>query len=190
MEETEGVHLVSSLDRQDLQDKYKRFIERFWDLVAQKNGEFKLREFEVICSLIYEDTRLDYTDMNKPFVIVNFDSQGNFSTFDPELLAIKTPQYGDFILGNVLTDSLVSVCQGAKFQQIYADISAGVEMCASSCDYFGVCGGGAGSNKYWENGTFRSSLTKACQYRTQIITEIILARLEDLLGLEDGLSLK
>jgi uncharacterized protein len=190
MEETEGVHLASSLDRLDLLDKYKRFMERFWDLVAQTGGEFKLREFEVICSLIYEDRRLDYTDMNKPFVIVNFDYQGNFSTFDPELLAVKTPQYGNFILGYVLTDSLVSVCQGAKFQQIYADISAGVGMCASSCDYFGVCGGGAGSNKYWENGTFRSILTKACQYRTQIITEIILERLEDLLGLENRLFLK
>ncbi len=85
--------------------------------------------------------------MNKPFVIVNCDRQGNFSTFDPELLSVKTKQYGDFILGNVLEDTLESVCNTEKFQQIYQDMAGGVELCRQSCDYFGLCGGGAGSNK-------------------------------------------
>lgn len=99
--------------------------------------------------------RLDRTDMNWPFVIVSFDNQGNFSTFDPELLSVKTERYGNFFFGNVLNlkDSLESVCYTERFQAIYRDMQAGRQQCQATCEYFGVCGGGAGSNKYWKNGT-------------------------------------
>jgi uncharacterized protein len=183
MEETEGVNQLSSLDKAGIEQRYRAFMQRIWDLTAQVNGEFKLREFECVCSLVYNEQRLEQTDMNAPFVIVNFDNQGNFSTFDPELLAVKTDLYGDFILGNVLRDTLESVCYTEKFQRIYKDIQTGVELCRSTCQYFGVCGGGAASNKYWENGTFRSSETKACRYRNQIVTDIVLEELEKSLGL-------
>lgn len=183
MEETEGIHQYSSLDKQGVKERYQGFIQRFWDLTSQYQGEFKVREFESICSLIYTEDRLNNTEMNHPFAIVNIDYQGNFSTFDPELLAIKTEQYGDFILGNILRDSLESVCHSQKFQQIYQDMQSGVNLCRETCAYFGVCGGGAGSNKYWENGTFNSSETKACQYRIKVITDVVVNELEKSLGL-------
>ncbi len=184
MEETEGVHRSSSLDSAENAARYRIFMQRFWQLTAQTNGVFKLREFESICSLIYTDTRLNNTDMNKPFVIVSIDHQGNFSTFDPELLSVKTEQYGDFVFGNVRCDSLESVCYTEKFQSIYRDMAAGVERC-QDCQYFGVCGGGAGSNKYWENGTFDSAATNACNYRIKVVTDIVLDALEDSLNISD-----
>lgn len=183
MEEAEGVHRDSSLNQVGIEDRYRAFMQRFWDLAVQAQGMFKLREFETICSLAYADCRLDYTDMNKPFVIVNFDHQGNFSTFDPELLSVSTKQYGDFILGNVLHDSLASVCDTEKFQQIYRDMAAGVELCHQTCEYFGLCGGGAGSNKYWENGTFNCSETQACRFRIKAIADVVLDGLENSLEL-------
>lgn len=182
MEETEGVNQCSSLNKKEIEDRYRAFMERFWELTTQTNGEFKLREFESICSLAYFERRLADTDMNRPFVIVSVDYQGNFSTFDPELLSVKTQPYGDFILGNVLTDTLESVCQTQKFQQIYQDMAAGVERCRQTCDYFGVCGGGAGSNKYWENGSFNSTETQACWLRIKVITDLVLEKLENALG--------
>lgn len=183
MEETEGENQSSSLDRTGIEDRYRAFIQRFWELVAQTNGEFKLREFESICSLIYSDMRLQNTDMNKPFVIVNIDSKGNFSTFDPELLGVNTDRYGQFIMGNVLQDTFESVCNSEKFQNMYRDMVAGVTLCRQDCQYFGLCGGGAGSNKYWENGTFNSAETKACRYRIKVITDVVLAGLESSMGL-------
>lgn len=182
MEETEGNNQVSSLDRAGIENRYRAFMQRFWELVTQSNGEFKLREFETICSLIYTDSRLQNTDMNKPFVIVNIDYQGNFATFDPELLSVQTDRYGKFILGNILEDTFESVCSSEKFQQMYGDMSAGVTICRQNCPYFGLCGGGAGSNKYWENGTFKSSETKACRYRIKAIAEVVLEGLESSLG--------
>jgi uncharacterized protein len=185
MEETEGVNEHSSLHQQSLEAKFGAFIERIWDLSTQTNGEFKLREFESICGLAYYDQRLPDTDMNRPFVIINVDYQGNFSTFDPELLSVETHPYGNFILGNVLTDSLESVWETEKFQAIYQDINAGIQGCQATCDYFGVCGGGATSNKYWENGTFNSTETQACRLRIKVITDLVLFKLESELGLSN-----
>jgi len=185
MEEAEGVHQNSTLNQPGIESRYRAFIQRFWELTVQTKGVFRLREFEAMCTLAYGDFRLESTDMNRAFVIVNFDYQGNFSTFDPELLAIKIEPYGDLILGNVLRDTLASVCDGEKFRQIHQDISAGVELCRQNCDYFGLCGGGAGSNKYWENGTLNSSETKACRYRIKAIADVVLDGLENSLGLDN-----
>jgi len=183
MEEAEGVHQNSTLNQPGIESRYRAFIQRFWELTVQTKGSLRLREFETMCTLAYGDFRLESTDMNRAFVIVNFDYQGNFSTFDPELLAVKIEPYGDLILGNVLRDTLASVCDGEKFRQIYQDMSAGVELCRQNCDYFGLCGGGAGSNKYWENGTLNSSETKACRHRIQAIADVVLEGLENSLGL-------
>ena len=52
-------------------------------------------------------------------------------------------------------------------------------MCQQTCPYFGVCGGGAGSNKYWENGTFRSAETNACTNHVKVVTDLVLTALEE-----------
>ncbi|MGL5034793.1 MAG: cyclophane-forming radical SAM/SPASM peptide maturase GrrM/OscB [Microcystaceae cyanobacterium] len=184
MEETEGVHEKSSLDKLDNLTRYRAFIQRFWDLTAASEESFQVREFESVCSMIYTGDRLQNTDMNKPFVIVSIDNQGNFTTFDPELLSVKTEKYGDFVFGNVLTDSFESVCYTDKFKAIYDDLNAGVELCQATCDYFGLCGGGAGSNKYWENGTFNCAETLACRYRIKEISDVVIEAFERSLGLD------
>jgi uncharacterized protein len=183
MEETEGVNESTSLNGEEIQKRYIKFIERFWQLVTDSKLPFIVREFEILISLIYSGNRLKNTDMNKPFVIVNYDYQGNFSTFDPELLSIKTEKYGDFIFGNVLTDTLEYICDTDKFKAIYHDINQGVKLCSDNCSYFGICGGGAGSNKYWENGTFASMETQACRYRIKILTDVLVSAIEKSLDL-------
>jgi uncharacterized protein len=183
MEETEGVNLQSSLDSQGTLERYRAFMERFWHLATTSEPEFRVREFECLCSLIYTNERLQNTDMNHPFAIVSIDYLGNFATFDPELLAIKTEPYGDFILGNVLRDSFASVCQTEKFLSIQRDMQAGVAKCRQTCEYFGLCGGGAGSNKFWEKGTFDWAETLACRLRIKTIADVVMENLEKSLGL-------
>ncbi len=178
MEETEGENRRSSLSRPDAEERYRAFLERFWERLRQRPGVLRLREFDEIASLACGDRRLSRTDMNHPFAIVNVDARGNFSTFDPELLAVATPDYGDFVFGNVRSDSLESVVGTAKFQRVLAHIRSGVERCRRECGYFGLCGGGAGSNKYWEHGSFDASETQACRYRIKIGAEVVLAGLE------------
>ena len=62
-------------------------------------------------------------------------------------------------------------------------MAAGVEQCRTECDYFGLCGGGAGSNKYWENGSFATSETQACRYRIKLVADVVLAGMEEALAI-------
>ncbi len=183
MEETEGENAASSLERPDGEGRYRAFLERFWQRSMADPDALRLREFEGITALACSDQRLAATDMNTPFVIVNVDARGNVSTFDPELLSVPTAEYGDFAFGNVLTASLEELAATPKFQRVHRAIHSGVERCRSGCAYFGLCGGGAGSNKYWEAGTFDCSETQACRYRIQLVADVVLAGMERELGL-------
>jgi uncharacterized protein len=182
MEEIEGENGHSSLSEPGSEALYRRFLERLWDRVAESAGALRIREFEDLFAYARTGCRVSDSDLNRPMATVNVDVKGNLSTFDPELLGVET-SYGPFTLGNVLQDSLESIGRSGKFQRIWADMRAGVELCRSSCAYFGVCGGGAGSNKYWETGSFRASETQACRYRIQHVTDVVLGGLEKTLGL-------
>jgi len=197
MEETEGENHRSSLDQPlrtidsglapdpaaEIQSRYRRFLERFWQRTRTEPGRVNLREFDGITSLACSNQRLSQTDMNTPFVIVNVDARGNVSSFDPELLAVHTDRFGDFVFGHVLRDRLEDIAATPKFQQVRDEIAAGVAACRSSCEYFGLCGGGAGSNKYWEHGRFDGTATQHCRYRIQLVADVVLEGLEHELGL-------
>ena len=183
IEEVEGIHCNSSLKINNHRKRVNAFFQRFWELTTATKGDFQVREFEQISSLILTGKLRQQNQLSHPFSIVSIDTQGNFSTFSPELLAMSSQDYGNFILGNFQQDSLESICNTEKFQKIYHDIFQGVKKCQNSCDYFGLCGGGAPSNKYWENNTFISTETMACQYNKQVIADIVLQGIENYLGL-------
>ncbi|MFO0105090.1 MAG: cyclophane-forming radical SAM/SPASM peptide maturase GrrM/OscB [Cyanobium sp.] len=188
MEETEGVNAHSSLEasgaaRLELEERYRAFMAAIWRRSRQQPDRLRIREFDGVASLACSGGRLAATDMNTPFVIVNVDAAGHTSTFDPELLSVSTAEYGDFSFGNVLSDSLERMAATAKFARVAAEIAAGVERCRSSCEYFGLCGGGAGSNKYWEHGSFDCSTTQHCRYRIQLVADVVVAGMEQELGL-------
>jgi uncharacterized protein len=188
MEETEGSNSRSSLDTGGagqiaLEQRYRAFMARLWQRSRELSGRLRIREFDGIASLACSQARMVQTDMNTPFVIVNVDARGQVSTFDPELLSVKTTQYGDFSFGNVLVDSLEALACSDKFRRVAAEIRAGVELCRASCEHFGLCGGGTGSNKYWEHGRFDCTQTQHCRYRIQLVADVVLEGLEHELGL-------
>ena len=188
MEETEGSNARSSLDaagaeQRALEEQYRRFLGVFWRHSLEQPDRLRIREFEGVTSLAAGGDRLACTDMNHPFAIVNVDVHGNVSTFDPELLSVPIAEVGAFHFGNVRTHSLEDLAASAAFQRVHAEITAGVALCRSSCEYFGLCGGGAGSNKYWEHGRFDVSATQHCRYRIQLVADVVVAGMEKELGL-------
>jgi len=116
--------------------------------------------------------------------IVNVDCEGNLSTFSPELLGAKGEIYGDFLLGNVLYHDLDSMVATAAFRRLRADVAEGVAECRRTCEYFALCGGGSPSNKYFENGSFRSTETMHCQLSKKAIADVLLEDLELSLGIK------
>ncbi len=185
IEEIEGAHANSSL-QQDTERLYRDFIQTFWGLTKQTQGQLKVREFDRVSQFLYSPIKMRRNQLCTPFSMVNIDVNGDFSTYSPELLGMTSPDYGRFILGNVRTDSLEAVCQTPKFQQIYRDIQAGVRSCQAVCDYFDCCGGGTPSNKYWENGSFQSTETLHCRYTQKLLIDLILTDVEQTLGLRPG----
>ncbi|MEB3242163.1 MAG: cyclophane-forming radical SAM/SPASM peptide maturase GrrM/OscB [Cyanobacteriota bacterium] len=190
MEETEGVNGRSSLDSPALEGRWRMFLERFWQLCASQPGALRLREFETLCGQVASGLPQDHTDMNRPFVIVSVDVEGRFSTFDPELLGVPAQRYGNFVIGQAGRDSLAGALQSPIFARIAADMAAGVEQCRRGCEHFALCGGGAGSNKFWENGTLASGETQACRWRVKLMADVVLSGLERALGVagEEGLA--
>jgi len=84
-----------------------------------------------------------------------------------------------FVVGNVGEDTLEGIMSSPKSQMVYQDIAAGVQQCRSSCEYFCVCGGGSPSPKLYENGTYNSTETLACQLRIKAVGNAVLDFLEN-----------
>ncbi|MEB3256347.1 MAG: cyclophane-forming radical SAM/SPASM peptide maturase GrrM/OscB [Synechococcaceae cyanobacterium] len=188
MEETEGCNARSSLEAAGgeqlaLEERYRRFLSVFWRHTLAQPERLRIREFEGVTSLAASGARLAATDMNRPFAIVNVDVHGNVSSFDPELLSVPTAAYGTFHFGNVREHSLEAIAASERFQRVRAEIEAGVALCRAGCSYFGLCGGGGGSNKYWEHGRFDVSATQHCRFRIQLVADVVVAGMEKELGL-------
>jgi uncharacterized protein len=182
VEEIEGNHQTSGLNDRSLEVKYRDFMKSMYQFSKANVNKIHLREFEQAEFFIREQKDIK-KGQSSPFLMLNIAYNGDFSTFSPELLSMDSKTYGDFILGNFLTDTLESVVETEKFKKIYQDIQAGVDLCEETCDYFSVCGGGAPANKYFENGSFATSETMYCRYTKQIIADIVLEDLEKSLGL-------
>ena len=90
--------------------------------------------------------------------------------------AVGIRVHGDFILGNIFTDSIADLISSPKFVEMANAVEEGCQRCAADCRYFSVCAGGSPSNKYFENGSFNSTETTFCRSLIQIPTDLMLAK--------------
>ena len=181
-EEIEGVHTQSSLAGDETFTRYKRFFTRLLELREQCDNPPFVRELDRLINLMrnvdkYADRKAGAQE-NEPLAILNFDHEGNISTFSPELLTMTHPQYGHFRFGNVFGGTLEDMLTSQKFVDMNAQIQRGVSRCRASCQYFAFCGGGAPSNKLWENNAFDSTETMRCKLGKQAIVDAVLDYLE------------
>jgi uncharacterized protein len=189
IEELEGVNQTSTLMNGAVDQRVKDFFRRIYYLQKESDGIVKIREFDrayqAIAQAKIDDEQLTFppNDQVAPFAIISVASDGSISTFSPELLGMKSSEYGDFYFGNVMTDALSDVAADGKFQNVLRDIQAGVRLCADGCEYFPFCGGGAPSNKYYENGSFASAETMFCRYTIKTPIDIVLEDVEVSLGI-------
>ena len=188
IEELEGVNQTSTLMSDSVDQRIKDFFRRIYSLQKESDGIVAIREFDrayqAIAQAAIDDDRLTSppNDQVAPFAIISVAYDGSISTFSPELLGMKNSQFGDFYFGNVVTDDFIDVALDRKFQNVLEDIQTGVRLCANQCEYFSFCGGGAPSNKFYENGSFASAETMFCRYTIKTPIDIVLEDLEESLG--------
>ena len=163
-----------------LDQRYRDFLVQILERQRITNKKLRIKAFDLIINSIFFGSLVNpsYQSDNHPFWLLTVDSDGNFSTFSPQLLTAKSGDDGDFILGNLCRDSLESVARSGKFLDLWADIQAGLSLCQSECGYFSVCGGGQPCVKYSEKGTFKATETDDCRYRIKIPTDVIMDELE------------
>jgi uncharacterized protein len=173
IEEIEGVNANSSLkDRKD-DVAFENFLREFWNILIDRKTIQYVREFDsIIKNIVTPSNSPIENTLVEPFAMVNVDWRGNFSTFSPELLGMKNDAYGDFLLGNFATKTLNQSLYDGIFSSLDSDVSAGVEQCRKTCEYFGICGGGAPANKLYENGTFISTETMYCRLRVKVLSNV------------------
>ena len=182
IEEIEGPHAASTLGSAGVEERFRRFIGRFFDLVARDDLAISVREFDSMVPMILgssgDDKDIPLTQENAPCAIVSVDCEGNFTTYSPELLGLTSSHYGDFAIGNVNTDTLAAAINSEKFQRMSSDIARGLSKCRDTCEYYSLCGGGAPVNKYFENGSFDSTETMFCRLNRKAIVDVIVAKLQ------------
>lgn len=185
IDEIEGINSSSSFANiSGSVDRYKRFMARIVERVDASQEHLQIREVVTnLRSMTSNATELLNT-LNQPFKIFNFDHEGNFTTFCPELLAARDGRFGRFVMGNVVTGRLADIKHDPVFLAVGAEIQAGVDACRKSCQYWSFCGGGFPSNKYFEHGRFDVTETITCKVHVQATVDVLLEHLEGRLAIE------
>lgn len=174
-EEVEGPHTASSLQGEDMPQRFRHFLARFYQLALLADPPLEVREFATSATALLHAARSGpprRTQENRAFGILNVDCEGHFSTYSPELLGLDSLLYGGFALGHVASDRLDDVLSSGRFQRLEADIARGVDQCRASCRYFPFCGGGPPGNKFFENGTFVSTETLFCRLHMKACLDV------------------
>ena len=117
VEEIEGPHRHSSLEGSATYERVVRFFARFYDL-ARGDWPLHVRELHGATATIFgagEEMPARSHEI-APLAIISVDCEGRFSSFSPELLGLKSEQYGDFEFGRVQTDSFRAAARTEKFR--------------------------------------------------------------------------
>lgn len=164
IEEQEGTNARSRLVGSTSADvAYRDFLARFIELSIERQQFFGIREIDNSVSAIRGHGSRIQNEQAEPFRIISVDCEGGISTFSPELLGLRHENYGSFSFGNLVEQDFEEIAARVEKSKLYADIKAGIRKCDQVCAYYSVCGGGAPSNKIYENGSAASTETLYCR---------------------------
>jgi uncharacterized protein len=174
IEEIEGGNERSTLDYGEVAAEFKSFLKQTISLNELAHRPLSLREIDNgLARIRHFGDEVD-SDELRPLSIFGVDVTGRCYTFSPELMGVSAPAYGDFVIGNILEDEIADMVKSERFLAINAEIERGISRCKAECAYFGVCGGGAPANKYFETGRFDSTETLFCRLTRQATIDVCL----------------
>lgn len=180
IDEIDGVNRTSSLEAADAVTAFSSFFGRIVDRYRKDPDLLAIREIDRVLSSLMNSSPKELTGniQTRPLDIISIAWNGDIGTFSPELLGTSHARFGPLSFGNVATHSFDDVLKHPRLRQIAGEISRGVGHCRQSCPYFGFCRGGAPANKLGETGRFDTTVTTFCKLTHMVITEAVLAGLE------------
>jgi uncharacterized protein len=180
IDEQEGDYKASSLSDGVDDHAVIDFFARFSALMTEHRFPIAVRELdESFMSIRFLQKQGPMNNLVVPFGIVTIDVHGGVYTFSPELAGYSAKNFPTFSIGNIFTDTFDQLANSAVMHRMTAEINEGVEKCRSECKYFPVCGGGAPSNKIFENESFASTETLHCRFTKKRVTDFVLSAIEE-----------
>lgn len=168
MPEIEGLNKTTFLSRYSDYD-----ISSFWRNVLVLAVKHKIRVRELDYCMLRFAMPISRHETTIPFRFLNVAYDGQYSTFDPELMGQLMLDGSKFFLGRLECD-ISNHWQTFEASRAFIDIQNGVNKCEATCGYFSFCGGGPVGNKLFENGTFNSTETLACRYRIKRLVDMLI----------------
>jgi uncharacterized protein len=179
IEEQEGVHRNSSLRMGHDGANIVDFFKRLGELMLERNFPIAVRELEqTLLSIRFLNAQPTPNEQVVPFGIITIDVSGNVYTYSPELVGYSSRDFPTFSIGNILKNTFEDLEASDVLAKLKFEIDRGVAACAAECDYFSICGGGAPSNKLFENESFNSTETMFCRLTKKQVADFLLAAIE------------
>lgn len=161
IEELEG----ANDDRQTIPSELVRF---FWRKMFDRldtGSPLRVREADRLLGYLADARagRKDRWDTVLHDPIPTVGTNGDVVVLSPELLGVKDDRYSDFVIGNVLDQTLAAILNRAADTSYVREYTKGVRRCRQECEFFAFCQGGQASNKYFEHGDFTVTETAYCR---------------------------
>ncbi len=175
IEESLGAHVVSSCDD-------GATVTMFWQTLFsewRKNPVIKMRDFaRILPSLAALGNEAQKGPLELYDIFPSVAWNGDVVLLAPEFLNTNAPRYADFVVGNVLDESLQTIVRRGETAPYVQDFSRGVGRCREECEYFSLCYGGQAGNKFFEHGTTDATETAFCRNSEKRLADAVLRQLE------------
>lgn len=102
---------------------------------------------------------------------------GDTVILSPELLGIRSADYSDFLIGNMLHESLPTMIGKAHTLRQVAEFESALRSCAATCEFWQFCSGAQAGNRFFELGTFDATETAYCRNSKQALVRSALTHL-------------
>lgn len=93
----------------------------------------------------------------------------------PELAGISDDAYGNFLAGNVCSQSIADMLAHAHRLRYVREFMAGLRRCEAECGFWDFCRGAQACNRYFENGSFATTETDYCRLTRQALITALYA---------------
>jgi uncharacterized protein len=181
IDELQGANRSSSFGGADHKAAMVAFLQALLRFAAAERYALHVRDIERIAHLLSAGGTADNEQVN-PWDVVAIAADGAVTSFSPDFMELTSVAHNDFRFGNIVWDDFDEIVSGRLFKHAYEEIHAGVTICRASCRYFGICGGGAPSNKMAENGSLASGETSFCRLSIQASADALIGFLQEARG--------
>lgn len=139
--------------------------ERFWEALFRRRARgstFRVRELDRILDYMRHLRAGETLQVPLYGPIPTVAWNGDTVLLSPELAGIKDPAYGDFVVGNVVHETLPAMVVRADGMRYVREFTQALAACAAGCEFHRYCGGAQAGNRYFEHGSFDVTETAYC----------------------------